>query len=139
MSGSFSARVESFWKRSGYFSANSEFLRFGSLEKKLATETKPFQQCLAALALSWRKRADAGRRIAIPALDLGAAQLLVLPGEAYVEYQLAAQRERPDSFVLVAGYGEGATGDDDDDYNDDEDDHDDDECREWVVAHRSRS
>ncbi len=80
------------------------------LEKKLATETKPFQQCLAALALSWRKRADAGRRIAIPALDLGAAQLLVLPGEAYVEYQLAAQRERPDSFVLVAGYGEGATG-----------------------------
>lgn len=80
------------------------------LEKKLATETKPFQQCLAALALSWRKRADTGRRIAIPALDLGAAQLLVLPGEAYVEYQLAAQRARPDSFVLTAGYGEGATG-----------------------------
>lgn len=80
------------------------------LEKKLATETKPFQQCLAALALSWRKRADAGHRISIPSLDMGAAQLLVLPGEAYVEYQLAAQRERPDSFVLVAGYGEGATG-----------------------------
>ena len=80
------------------------------LEKELATEAKPFQQCLAALALSWRKRADAGHRIAIPTLDLGAAQLLVLPGEAYVEYQLAAQRERPDSFVLVAGYGEGATG-----------------------------
>ena len=80
------------------------------LEKKLTTEAKPFQQCLAALALSWRKRADAGHRIAIPVLDLGAAQLLVLPGEAYVEYQLAAQRERPDSFVLVAGYGEGATG-----------------------------
>jgi hypothetical protein len=80
------------------------------LEKKLATETNPFQQCLAALALSWRKRADAGHRIAIPSLDLGAAQLLVLPGEAYVEYQLAAQRERPESFVLVAGYGEGATG-----------------------------
>jgi hypothetical protein len=80
------------------------------LQKKLATETKPFQQCLAAMGLSWRKRADAGHRISIPTLDLGAAQLLVLPGEAYVEYQLAAQRERPDSFVLVAGYGEGATG-----------------------------
>lgn len=80
------------------------------LERKLATESKPFQQCLAALALSWRKRADAGHRIAIPSLDLGAAQLLVLPGEAYVEYQLAAQRARPDSFVLAAGYGEGATG-----------------------------
>ena len=80
------------------------------LRKKLTTEPKPFQQCLAALALSWRKRADAGHRIALPLLDLGAAQLLVLPGEAYVEYQLAAQRVRPESFVLVAGYGEGATG-----------------------------
>jgi hypothetical protein len=62
------------------------------------------------MGLSWRKRADAGHRIAIPRLDLGAAQLLVLPGEAYVEYQLAAQRARPDSQVLAAGYGEGATG-----------------------------
>lgn len=80
------------------------------LRKKLTTETKPFQQCLAALALSWRWRADAGHRIELPLLDLGVAQLLVLPGEAYVEYQLAAQRTRPESFVLVAGYGEGATG-----------------------------
>ena len=80
------------------------------LQKKLTTETKPFQQCLAAMGLSWRKRADAGHRIQLPLLDLGAAQLLVLPGEAYVEYQLAAQRMRPDSFVLAAGYGEGATG-----------------------------
>jgi len=80
------------------------------LRKKLATESKPFQQCLAAMGLSWRKRADAGHRIKLPLLDLGVAQLLVLPGEAYVEYQLAAQRMRPDSFVLVAGYGEGATG-----------------------------
>jgi hypothetical protein len=80
------------------------------LERKLAPETKPFQQCLAAMALSWRQRADAGHRIELPLLDLGPAQLLVLPGEAYVEYQLAAQEMRPDSFVLVAGYGEGATG-----------------------------
>ena len=41
---------------------------------------------------------------------LGAAQLLLLPGETYVEYQLAAQRERPESFVCVAGYGEAAVG-----------------------------
>ena len=27
-----------------------------------------------------------------------------------MEYQLAAQKMRPDSFVLVAGYGEGGTG-----------------------------
>ncbi len=71
---------------------------------------KPFHQCLAAMGLSWRRRADAGQTIDIPVLDFGAAALLVLPGEAYVEYQLFAQQQRPDAFVVTAGYGEGATG-----------------------------
>ena len=79
------------------------------LEKMLGSE-KPFAQCLAAMAMSWRKRADSGQRIEIPALDFGVAQLIVLPGEAYVEYQLFAQQCRPDSFVVALGYGEGATG-----------------------------
>ena len=79
------------------------------LTAKLGAE-KPFDQCLAALGLSWRKRADAGQRISIPALDFGAATLLLLPGEAYVEYQLYAQQQRPGGFVVTAGYGEGATG-----------------------------
>ena len=34
----------------------------------------------------------------------------MLPREAYVEYQLHAQHERPDAFVMTAGYGEGAPG-----------------------------
>jgi hypothetical protein len=80
------------------------------LEKRLATDPKPFGQCLAALGLSWRKRADGGHAIDVPALDLGGAHLLLLPGESYVEYQLQAQRTRPDSFVVTMGYGEGATG-----------------------------
>jgi hypothetical protein len=80
------------------------------LEQKLTTESDPFKQCLAAMGLSWRHRIDAGRPIQIPALDFGVAQLLLLPGEAYVEFQLAAQRRRLDSFVCVAGYGDGATG-----------------------------
>jgi hypothetical protein len=80
------------------------------LEQTVASNTRPFQQCLAAMGLSWRQRADAGHRIEIPCLDFGVAQWLLLPGESYVEFQLAAQRMRPDSFVLVAGYGEGATG-----------------------------
>jgi hypothetical protein len=79
------------------------------LTAKLGAE-KPFDQCLAALGLSWRKRADAGHRLTIPVLDLGDATLLLLPGEAYVEYQLHAQSLRPGDFVLTAGYGEGATG-----------------------------
>ena len=80
------------------------------LEQTLATNAHPFQQCLAAMGLSWRQRADAGHRVGIPCLDFGVAQWLVLPGESYVEFQLAAQRMRPESFVFIAGYGEGATG-----------------------------
>jgi hypothetical protein len=80
------------------------------LEKKLKPGIAPFQQCLAAMALSWGKRTDVGRPIALPCLDFGFAQWLLLPGEAYIEFQLAAQRMRPDCFVLVSGYGDGATG-----------------------------
>lgn len=57
-----------------------------------------------ALGLSFAKRIE--RPIDVPALDLGPARLLLLPGEAFVEFQLEAQRLRPDLFVAVAGYGE---------------------------------
>jgi hypothetical protein len=60
--------------------------------------------------LSWRKRADAGHKIDVPVLDFGAAQLVLMPAESYVEYQLLAQKIRPDSFVMVMGYGECAPG-----------------------------
>jgi hypothetical protein len=78
------------------------------LTERLEHDPKPFGQCLAALGLSWRKRADAGHTIDVPVLDLGRAAYVLLPGESYVEYQLRAQRLRPD--VFVAGYGECATG-----------------------------
>ncbi|WP_435011624.1 hypothetical protein P12x_002944 [Tundrisphaera lichenicola] len=80
------------------------------LENRLATDPKPFGQCLAAMGLSWRAREDAGHSIDVPVLDFGHAQFLLLPGESYVEYQLMAQRARPDSFVLTMGYGEAGTG-----------------------------
>jgi hypothetical protein len=80
------------------------------LETTLKTHADPFQQCLAALGLSWRRRCVDGKPIAIPAIDFGGAVLLLLPGEAYVEFQLAAQQLCPDKFVCVAGYGDGATG-----------------------------
>jgi len=80
------------------------------LHKRLTTDKKPFGQCLAALGLSWRKRADAGAVVDVPLLELGAARLLLMPAESYVEYQLLAQKLRPDSFVVVMGYGECAPG-----------------------------
>jgi hypothetical protein len=80
------------------------------LTKRLTTDPKPFGQCLAALGLSWHKRADAGHKLDVPVLDFGTAQMLLLPGEAYVEYQLLAQKQRPESFVFTMGYGECAPG-----------------------------
>jgi|SRR5579883_128703 len=76
------------------------------LLKRLKTDPRPFGQCLAALGLSWKHRCDAGKPIDLPVLDFGNAAIALLPAESYVEFQLAAQKTRPNSFVLVAGYGE---------------------------------
>ena len=43
-------------------------------------------------------------------LDLGQAAVLHLPGEAFVEYQLEAQKLDRDRFVCVASYGDGGMG-----------------------------
>jgi hypothetical protein len=64
------------------------------------------ERARVAFALSWRKRCDAKRMLDLPVLDLGVAQLLLLPGEPFVEYQLFAQQQRPDSFVMTLGYGD---------------------------------
>ena len=58
----------------------------------------------AALALAWIKRA--AQPVDLSRLRLGPVDLLHLPGEPFVEYQLYAQSLRADRFVAVAGYGE---------------------------------
>jgi len=65
---------------------------------------------LAAMSLSSRHRQARGQEIDLPCVDFGPAQLLVLPGESFVGYQLMAQQLRPDSFVATLGYGECWTG-----------------------------
>jgi hypothetical protein len=39
-------------------------------------------------------------------LKLGRSRILHLPGELFVEYQLAAKAARPDLFVALAAYGD---------------------------------
>ena len=51
-----------------------------------------------------------GQPIDLTCLDLNVAQVLHLPGEPFIEYQLKAQALRNDSFVCVAGYGDGGPG-----------------------------
>jgi hypothetical protein len=62
----------------------------------------------AALHISWLSRQQ--RPIDLGCLDLGRAQVLHLPGEPFIEYQLRAQGLRKDCFVCVAGYGDDGCG-----------------------------
>jgi hypothetical protein len=64
----------------------------------------------AALGLSWRQRTDSGHSIDVPAIDFGHAQIVLLPAETFVQYQLWAQAMRPGSFVMTLGFGECAPG-----------------------------
>jgi hypothetical protein len=56
--------------------------------------------------LAWVQRRQQGRTIDLAVLKLGPARILHLPGELFIEYQLFAQRLRPDLFVAMAAYGD---------------------------------
>lgn len=77
-----------------------------SLRHRVANEAGPFARAEAAMGLAWYDRVKAGHQIDLPLLDFGPAQLLLLPAESYVEFQLYAQELKPESFVMVMGYGE---------------------------------
>src|SRR5690606_14591157 len=59
-----------------------------------------------ARKMAWLRRAQAGKTIDIGYLMLKNARILYMPGELFVEYQLAAKAQRPDLFVSVAAYGD---------------------------------
>ena len=62
-----------------------------------------------ASGLAWLNRCQAGRRVELSRLSLNGACILHMPGELFVEYQLAAKAENPDRFVAMAAYGDYGT------------------------------
>ena len=56
--------------------------------------------------LAWLRRTKAGKKIDVGCLRVGSARILHLPGELFVEYQLAAKADRKDLFVAMAAYGD---------------------------------
>jgi hypothetical protein len=56
--------------------------------------------------LAWLTRYEAGEKIDIGCLKIKNARILFMPGELFVEYQLAAKAMRPDLFVTMAAYGD---------------------------------
>jgi hypothetical protein len=55
--------------------------------------------------LAWLMRARSGQPIRVTCLRVGTVRMLHLPGELFVEYQLAARKMRPDLDVMLAAYG----------------------------------
>ena len=82
-------------------------LDIDQLKKTIADEKADMRSRLqGAGALTWALRCAAGDKIDITCLSLGPVAVLHMPGELFVEYQLAAQKMRPDSPVVMAAYGD---------------------------------
>ena len=60
----------------------------------------------AARNIAWARRMAEGHKITIGRLRMGPIDVLQMPGELFVEYQLAAQKMKPDAFVCMAAYGD---------------------------------
>ncbi len=73
-------------------------------------DAKDEDRVSAAKALAFLRRCQAGVKTDITCLSLGRARVLHMPGELFVEYQLAAAKLRPDLFVAMAAYGDYAPG-----------------------------
>jgi hypothetical protein len=88
-----------------------ETMSEAALKKSIDKETTPLNERInIAMGLSNLARHVDGHHIDVPLLDFGPAQLVLMPGESFVEYQLYAQQQRPDSFVVTMGFGESAPG-----------------------------
>ncbi len=85
-------------------------LNHKELEAAVGSDETPFAQRVhSAEKLAFLRRSEAGVKIPIGRLKLGDNQLLFMPGELFVEYQLAAQHMLPDSNICLAAYGEYGT------------------------------
>jgi len=84
----------------------AKHLSVEKLEAQLRDRDATFLTQGAASRLAWLRRCQAGHQIDVVCLGLGRARILHLPGELFVEYQLAAEAARPDLFVALAAYGD---------------------------------
>jgi len=94
------------WRSEPVALTPAKYLSMEKLEAELKARDPKFAADGDASKLAWLRRCAAGHKIDVTCLSLGRARILHLPGEAFVEYQLAAKAARPDLFVAVAAYGD---------------------------------
>ncbi|HBE40893.1 MAG TPA: hypothetical protein DDW27_06745 [Bacteroidales bacterium] len=80
------------------------------LEKRLKEVPDTAINQSLAMKLAWIERGKAGMKVDVSCLSIGSARILHLPGELFVEYQLAAKDQRKDLFVAMAAYGDNGMG-----------------------------
>jgi hypothetical protein len=73
-------------------------------------QVKIMERVAAARNIVFARRAKAQHKTTLSCLKLGRAYLVHMPGELFVEYQLAAAGMRPDNFVCMAAYGDYGAG-----------------------------
>jgi len=84
----------------------AEHLDETALRSALASDANSAEARLAADKLSWLLRCRHDHQIELQALRVGDVRVLHMPGELFVEYQLAAKQMRPDLHVAMAAYGD---------------------------------
>ena len=94
------------WKVEPVALPPAKHLSLEKLEAQLAARDPEFAAQGNASRLAWLRRCRAGHKLEISCLSVGRARILHLPGELFVEYQLAAKAARPDLFVTMAAYGD---------------------------------
>ncbi|HTH47315.1 MAG TPA: hypothetical protein VMB21_07370 [Candidatus Limnocylindria bacterium] len=94
------------WRVETVTLAPSKRIDVAQVEAEMHGRAGSFITQSGASRLSWLRLCQAGRQLGVTCLKLGQARVLHLPGELFVEYQLAAKAERPDLFVAMAAYGD---------------------------------
>jgi hypothetical protein len=101
------AAAEVAWKSTSVMLPLGKHLVADSLTALLSNEQSTHdEKFTAAKHMAWLRRTEAGYPIQVSSLRLDKVWLLNLPGELFIEYQLAAQKMRPDEEVCTAAYEE---------------------------------
>lgn len=93
------------WAREEVYLPLAPHLSKDSLIQQLRT-TPPKGYVSFADQLAWVERTESGKPLDITCLKVGPARMIHMPGELFVEYQLAAQKLRPNGQVMMAAYGD---------------------------------
>jgi hypothetical protein len=94
------------WKTTPVALPLASHLNEDDARARLKAAKTTLETTTAADKLAWILRSKSGHQIDLALLTLGDIRVLHMPGELFVEYQLAAQKMAPDKHVAMAAYGD---------------------------------